>query len=161
MEGVLAIFDYKNDKVKKVVEAIKFGFNRELVEIVLSGWKAPKKWEKVVVVPVPLHRYRQNWRGFNQAEEIARRVAGKKMVVVRVLKRIKATAQQANVTFKKKRLENLKGCFAVDQDKLKLIYGKKVLLVDDVFTSGATMRECARELHKAGIKSVWGLVLAR
>ncbi len=161
MEGVLAIFDYKNERVKKVVEAIKFGFNRELVEIVLSGWEAPEKWEEVVVVPVPLHRYRQNWRGFNQAEEIAKRVAGKKMVIVRALKRIKATAQQANITDKKKRLDNPKGCFRVDQEKLRLIRGRRVVLVDDVFTSGATMSECARELHKAGIKEIWGFCLAR
>ena len=162
MAGLISVFDYRNEGVKKAVEAIKFGFNRELVKITLSGWKMPKNWEKgVVLVPVPLHRYRQNWRGFNQAELIARVIGGKKTAVVMALTRIKATAQQANVSDKKSRAENLKGCFQVDREKLGQLAGKKVVLVDDVFTSGATSRECAKELRKAGIRQVWGFCLAR
>lgn len=161
MRGLISIFDYRDGGVKKAVEAIKFGFNRELVKIMLSGWKIPKNWEEVVLVPVPLHRYRQNWRGFNQAELIAKVVGGKKTPVVMALTRIRATAQQANVANKKSRAENLKGCFRVDEEKLGQISGKKVVLVDDVFTSGATSRECAKELRKAGVKQVWGFCLAR
>jgi len=162
MEGLMAVFDYKNEGVKKAVEAIKFGFNRELIGVMLAGWKRPNNWtSKVVLVPIPLHRYRQNWRGFNQAELIARVVGGKKMAVVMALKRIKATVQQAGIRDKKKRRENLKGCFQVDKEKMGQLVGKKVVLIDDVFTSGATMREAARELHKSGVKQVWGFVLAR
>lgn len=161
MRGLISIFDYRDEGVKKAVEAIKFGFNRELVKIMLSGWKIPKNWEEVVLVPVPLHRYRQNWRGFNQAELIAKVVGGKKTPVVMALTRIKATAQQANVANKKGRAENLKGCFRVEEEKLGQLSGKKVILVDDVFTSGATMRECAKELRKAGVRQVWGFCLAR
>ena len=162
MAGLISVFDYRNEGVKKVIEAIKFGFNRELVKITLSGWKMPKNWEKgVVLVPVPLHRYRQNWRGFNQAELIAKVIGGKKTAVVMALTRIKATAQQANVSDKKSRAENLKGCFQVDREKLGQLAGKKVVLVDDVFTSGATSRECAKELRKAGVRQVWGFCLAR
>ncbi len=162
MSGLISIFDHRNEGVKKAVEAIKFGFNRELVEIMLSGWKMPKNWEKgVVLVPVPLHRYRQNWRGFNQAELIARVIGGKKTAVIMALTRIKATAQQANVVDKKSRSENLKGCFRVDEEKLGQLAGKKIVLVDDVFTSGATMRECVKELRRAGVRQVWGFCLAR
>lgn len=161
MDGLISIFDYRDERVKKAVEAIKFGFNRELVKIVLSGWKMPKNWEEVALVPVPLHWYRQNWRGFNQAELIARVVGGKKTTVVMALTRIKATAQQANVAEKKSRAENLKGCFRIDGEKLGQISGKKVVLVDDVFTSGATSRECAKVLRKAGVRQVWGFCLAR
>ena len=69
--GLIAIFDHKNEAVRKVVEAIKFGFNRDLVGEVLAGWELPKKLKKTILVPVPLHRLRENWRGFNQAELIA------------------------------------------------------------------------------------------
>ena len=162
MDGVLSIFDYRNEGVKKVVEAIKFGFNKELVPIVLSGFRKPSNWGKrVVLVPVPLHRYRENWRGFNQAEVIARLMAGKKVSVVSALRRIKATKQQANITDRRARVENIRGSFQIEKGMKKELMGKKVILVDDVFTSGATSRECAKELKKVGVKQVWGLVLAR
>lgn len=161
LNGLIAIFEYKDQRVKKAVEAIKFGFNREMVSILLKGWKAPENWKKAILVPVPLHRYRENWRGFNQAELIAREVGGKAVAVVSALKKTRSTVQQASITNKKQRLENLKNCFEVDKEKLELLRGKNVVLVDDIFTSGATMRACAKVLHKSGIKKVWGFCLAR
>jgi ComF family protein len=162
MDGLMAIFDYKNKAVRKLIETVKFGFNRELVGIVLSGWKKPKNWnKKVVLVPVPLHRYRKNWRGFNQAEIIARAVGGKKTQVVEALLRVRATAQQANIRKRKERSENIKRCFRIRGEIGSRLRNKRVILVDDVFTSGATMRECTKMLKKTGAKQVWGLVLAR
>lgn len=161
MDGLMAIFDYKNDAVRKIIEAVKFGFNQELVAIVLSGWKKPRNWgKKVVLVPVPLYRYRGNWRGFNQAELVAVEVGRGRMAMVEALKRIKATSQQARTTNKMTRAENMKDAFETTKESESL-RGKKVILVDDVFTSGATSRECTKELKKAGVKQVWGLVLAR
>lgn len=161
LKGLIAIFEYKDQKVKKAVEAIKFGFNRELVKLMLSGWKVPDNWRKAVLVPVPLHRYRENWRGFNQAELIACEIGKNEVPTVMALKRIRATAQQAGISGKKERSENLKGCFEIDKEKIDLLRRKRVVLVDDIFTSGATMRECAKKLHQAGIKQVWGFCLAR
>ncbi len=159
MEGLIAIFDHKNEAVRKVVEAIKFGFNRDLVGEVLAGWELPKKLKKTILVPVPLHRLRENWRGFNQAELIATHM-GKKMTLVRGLVRTRATAQQARTVNRGMRVENIKGAFGLGKEGEGLS-GKRVILIDDVFTSGVTMRECARVLRKAGVKQVWGLVLAR
>lgn len=156
----MAIFDYKDLNVRRIVEAVKFGFNRELVRIVLSGWKAPKEWKSLVLIPVPLHRYRKNWRGFNQAELVAGEVARGRSPIVEALVRIKATSQQARTIDKKTRVENMKGAFEITKAGRSL-RGKKVILVDDVFTSGATMGECAKVLRQAGIKEVWGFVLAR
>lgn len=162
MEGLIAIFDYKSEGVKKAVEAIKFGFNQELVAILMSGWEKPKNWEgKVGLVPVPLHRYRENWRGFNQAQLIANIIGGKKTAVIMALKRIRATVQQAVITDKRERWKNIKGCFRIEEGAAGQLAGKRVVLIDDVFTSGATMRECTKELHRAGVREVWGFVLAR
>lgn len=158
----MAVFDYKDEKVRKVIEGIKFGFNRELVGLVLSGWKRPSNWEGgVVLVPVPLHRYRENWRGFNQAELVVKAVGDKKTKMVKALRRMRATIQQARIVDKRKRRENLRGCFGIEADLVGQLLGKKVILIDDVFTSGATMRECTKELKKAGVRQVWGFVLAR
>lgn len=157
--GLIAVFDYKNEAVKKVVEAIKFGFNRELVNEVLAGWKLPKKLAGAVVVPIPLHFRRENWRGFNQAELIARRMVGKQPLV-KALVRVRATSQQARTMSRQARAENIKGAFGLSSEG-KGLAGKKVILVDDVFTSGVTMRECAGVLKGAGVEEIWGLVLAR
>ncbi len=109
-------------------------------------------------MPVPLQRWRENWRGFNQAELIANRLGKER--VVKGLIRTKATSQQARLTNRVERAENLRGAFEVNGAG-RALAGKRVILVDDVFTSGVTMRECAKVLKKAGIKQVWGLVLAR
>ncbi len=158
LDGLTAIFDYKDAGVRKVIEEMKFGFNQELIPLMLAGFVRPLSWgSQVILVPVPLHRYRYNWRGFNQAEEIAK-LAGE---VINGLDRVRATAQQASIENKQARFENLQGCFAVKKEMAETVEGKEVILVDDVFTSGATMRECARVLKEIGAKRVWGLVLAR
>ena len=154
MEGLFAVFAYKNPVVRGVVDGIKFGFCRDLVKIVLDGYEYD--YEKVdVVVPVPLHWYRENWRGFNQAEEIAKEIKGSK--VRNILVRKRKTEQQARIKSKEIRVKNIAGAFEVAEK----VRGMKVLLVDDVFTSGASMRECAKVLKKAGAMEVWGFVLAR
>lgn len=158
MRGLIAVFDYRNEAVKKIIEAVKFGFNRGLIKTLIVGWKLPARWKGMNFVPVPLHRYRKNWRGFNQAELIAKQVGGQK--IIEALKRTRATNQQAKTIDKKARRKNIEGAFEVTEE-VKKLRGKKVVLVDDVFTSGATMRECAKVLKKAGIKEVWGFVLAR
>ncbi len=159
MEGLIAIFDYKSEAVRKVIEAIKFGFNRDLIGDILLGWRLPKKFRKIALVPVPLHRLRENWRGFNQAELIAKQM-GKKMAPVRGLVRTRATGQQARTVNRGMRAENIKGAFGLGKEGEGLS-GKRVILIDDVFTSGVTMRECAKVLKKARVRQVWGLVLAR
>ena len=112
-----------------------------------------------LLVPIPLHPRRQNWRGFNQAELIGKQM-GKKMALVNGLARTRATNQQARTVNRGTRAENIKGAFGLSRDGEGLS-GKRVILVDDVFTSGVTMRECAKTLKKAGVAEVWGLVLAR
>jgi len=112
--------------------------------------------EKWPLVPVPLHRRRQLWRHFNQAEEIARSL-GKEtgLPQVRALVRLRATDHQTRLS-RAQRLKNLKGAFALSRQGTALVHGSPagVVLVDDVFTTGATTDECARVLRKAGIQKV-------
>ena len=115
-----------------------------------------------LIVPVPLHIKRKRWRGFNQAEVLASRLAEGFNLVMRayILNRIKDTQAQTKLK-RKQRLKNIKNAFKVNnewQDKLK---STKILLVDDVATSGRTLNECARALKESGAKEVWGIVLAR
>lgn len=155
LDGLTAVFEYKDPAVRKVVEAIKFGFNRELIGELGLGRARLSGVD--LVVPVPLHWFRQNWRGFNQAEELARKIGGKKVVLV--LKRMRNTRQQAKIEHPKERRENVRGAFRVVSGKE--VRGKRILLVDDVLTTGESMKACVRELRKARAKKVWGWVLAR
>jgi ComF family protein len=119
----------------------------------------PREQQFDVVVPMPLH-WRKRWqRGFNQAELLAREIARRWGVPVRkVVRRVKATAPQAGLTNAKRRA-NVSGAFSVRRG-LRLD-GLRVLLVDDVLTTGTTASACARVLKRAGAKHVAVIVLAR
>ncbi|QDR81973.1 ComF family protein [Sporomusa termitida] len=110
------------------------------------------------VVPVPLHRQRLAERGFNQTALIFQPWAARQRLSwLEALARTRATAPQWQLTLKERR-KNSQGAFAVTRPDL--IKGKRILLVDDIFTSGITMNECARVLKQAGAVKVQGLALA-
>jgi len=114
-----------------------------------------------LIVPVPLHRFRLWRRRYNQAGELARRLAGdwQRAYEPLLLIRSRATASQGAMASAKARRRNVLGAFQVpDPAKVK---GKRVLLLDDVLTTGATVQACARALKRAGAARVHVLVLAR
>jgi ComF family protein len=112
-----------------------------------------------LVVPVPLHRRRLRHRGFNQSLILAKLVAKNlnKKVDYKALKRIRLTKPQTELKGEERR-KNVRGAFEITLDTL--IKGKKVLLIDDVYTTGATITECAQTLKRAG-GEVSVLTLAR
>lgn len=161
MDGLIVIYDYQDEKVKTIIDAVKFDFNKRLIGRSLKKFKFETGESFDYIVPVPLHFYRENWRGFNQAEEMAKVVGEKmKLEVVNALKRNRKTKQQSLILDRKLREKNVKGAFEVEKNFTRELKGKKILLIDDVFTSGADMRECTKVLKKAGIEIVWGLALA-
>ena len=112
-----------------------------------------------VVVPMPLH-WRRRWqRGFNQAELLARITARRSGVpMVKAVRRVRATQTQAGLSNAQRR-DNVSGAFRVkDSSRVR---GLRVLLIDDVMTTGATAAACAQALKRAGAKSVSLLALAR
>ena len=118
----------------------------------------------IQVVPVPLHPSKQAQRGFNQAELIARvalqQLARPERLQLRTgaLVRQRETGSQIGLT-RHQRRENLRGAFAVLNPKQ--IAHREILLVDDVFTTGTTVSECARVLRRAGAARVWVVTVAR
>jgi ComF family protein len=115
--------------------------------------------EADIIMPVPLHPKRLRWRGFNQAALLARQVSRAYAVPLDpfTLKRTRATQPQTQLTEPERR-RNVRGAFAVRT--ASTLEGKKVLLVDDIYTSGATVNECSRTLKKAGAATVYVLTLA-
>jgi ComF family protein len=113
-----------------------------------------------VLVPVPLHRKRLRERGYNQAGLLAQRL-GRLMnmpVIDDVLVRQRHMPPQARTASVEERRLNIADSFACLDDRLR---GRKVLLLDDVATSGVTLDACAGVLKASGAVSVWGLVMAR
>ena len=112
-----------------------------------------------VVVPVPLHGSSERERGYNQSDLMARVVAADADLPFgrRALRRLRKTAPQISMAGYEQRRRNIEGAFECVQD----LEGERVLLIDDVVTTGSTMSACAEALKAAGARSVWGLVLAR
>lgn len=112
-----------------------------------------------LVMPVPLHKKRLRMRGFNQSLLLAKEAA--RIFSARLdymnLRRVRHTGQQTDLTAQERK-KNVSGAFAVERPEG--LNGKKVVLVDDVYTTGATIKECAKTLKKAGAE-VWALTLAR
>jgi len=117
--------------------------------------------KNVILVPVPLHRYKLWDRGFNQSALLAKEIAKLLDVeVVNCLIRCKNTKPQFGLN-KTMRPANIKGAFKFKNKYLSKISGKTVVLVDDIVATGSTLQECARVLKKSGIKDIWSLVLAK
>jgi competence protein ComFC len=122
-------------------------------------------WENSILIPVPLDNKKLKLRGYNQSEEIAKELS--KILQVPMLSDILIKIKHTNPQMELSKLErekNIQGAFAIRAGGVSdtpPISGKKIFLVDDVYTTGSTMEECAKVLRKAGAKEVWGIALAR
>ncbi len=160
--------------MKRAITKLKYKFVTDLaetiIELFLSFCGEDKTFTKfvtqknVVLIPVPLHWQRKNWRGFNQAELLGQPIACKlgNGFNSNLLIRTKNTKTQTKLS-KKSRLQNIKGAFSFNQQFNNVATQQfNILLFDDVWTTGATMRECALVL-KRNLKQakIWGLTLAR
>jgi len=164
LNGVLTASHYDHPIVRKLVTNLKYNYVKVLVEPLAQAMVKQLRFrsgfleENWLMVPVPLHRKRLLERGFNQSELLAsclQKLTG--MSWMAALRRRFWTPPQAELTGTD-RLINIKGVFEADK---KLIKNKKIILIDDVFTTGGTLNECAFALRQGGAKEVWGLVAAR
>ncbi len=123
--------------------------------------KADDLWSDVdAVIPVPLHRRREKRRGFNQSAVLARRIAKLKNINFLPGRLIKVRNAPAQTSLEKTdREENVRDAYRVRRPAR--LSGITVLLVDDVYTTGSTIRECSRVLVRAGVKEVRAVTVAR
>lgn len=180
LDGLWSLGAYK-DSLKVSIVQFKYKYVRELskvlIDILVEYWAKhspflldgikSSRGQGWLVVPVPLHNYRKNWRGFNQAEVLAQDLASRLgLKYAPVLKRIHYTAPQAKLKKEQRRI-NLKNTLQVDENFLPALPAGRLsaypfaLIIDDVWTTGSTLKQCCYELKKAGVKQVWAITLAR
>ncbi len=150
---------------RALVHALKYGDRLDLAPM-MGRWLGQAGRELLVeadaLVPVPLH-WRRRWaRRFNQSAMLAAAVSAESGVPIAAgaLKRMKATAQQVGLS-RSERAANVQGAFRVPPDGKAAVVGRRLILVDDVLTSGATVEGCAKALLRAGAANVDVLVFAR
>lgn len=159
---VLAISDYQNP-LKRLIWSKRYGkrvASKQLGELI---WQMTyvQKTTFDVIVPIPLHWTRYAWRGYNQAEEIGNVLAtesGKPLE--NLLYRTQRTAFQSTLR-KAERAKNIHHIFALSNVDKELYRDKHILIVDDLLTTGATMREAARALLVLRPASITGVVACR
>lgn len=154
-----------DDVARRLVYGLKYNDHLELVRW-MAGWMARSGAALVrdadLIVPVPLHRRRLWWRRFNQSAALAVSIGGTggKGVALTALSRSRATRRQVGLGATE-RARNVRGAFAVTDAGRDRIAGRRVLVVDDVYTTGATANSVTRSLLRAGAAAVDILVFAR
>jgi len=128
--------------------------------LVLAKNNTEEIWQNSVLIPIPLEKKKLKDRGYNQAEELTKELSKilEVPMITDILIKTKSTLPQIKLS-KVKREENVKNAFSIKNTTE--IAGKKIFLVDDVYTTGATMEECASILKGAGAKQIWGIAIAR
>lgn len=148
--GAIAEFKFRGDP----------GWAAALATLLRSTpWVEPALEAADRVLPVPLSRERLQERGFNQAALLARHLASSK-VDATLLLRLRATEAQSGLP-RSQRLRNLRGAFAVEPTRAAALQGRRVVLVDDVMTTGATLNAATHALRQAGAAHITALVVAR
>ena len=166
LKGVHLTANYQDPVLKKALWMLKYQgvkqLAKPLAELIKTRiWKKLEK-EAWLIVPIPLSPKKLRKRGFNQAELIACHLFNSENNLLwggGVLSKKRETKSQVEVKDKEERLANVVGSFRTE--KPEIVKGKKIILIDDVYTTGATMNEAKKVLKLAGAKKVVGIVVAR
>jgi ComF family protein len=160
LEGNIVHLGVYRGHLERAVRALKFGKNRNVAVPLgrrLAQGVQEADWKVDAIVPIPLFVLRQQTRGYNQARELAKSLASALDVQkLEALRRVKSTKRQAKLG-KTQRSSNVREAFEVVGN----VRGLELVLVDDVYTSGATATECALALIEAGAKRVRIAVISR
>jgi len=166
LTGLIVASNYNNPLVKEAIHRYKYGLVKDLANPL--GQLATRAFREyhfkdTLLIPVPLHKKRLRWRGFNQAELLAQVVSRQLEIplVKDVLRRVKYRLPQMAIKNSRQRRDNIKEAFRLSPQLKTNIQNKIIILVDDVVTTGATLSECARLLKSLQPREIWGLVVAR
>ncbi|MBI4974076.1 ComF family protein [Candidatus Roizmanbacteria bacterium] len=166
VDGFVSLFHYDN-LLKKIIKGIKYSFvtaaQNDLFYLIAKYGQDPliyyKKRKNLFIQPVPLSEEKQRTRGFNQAKIIGGVLSFLTNIKsAELIKRQKNTEIQAKIKDRRKRRENMRGAFSLNKEQIGI---KEILLVDDVVTSGSTVKEAAKILKIGGAKKVYVFSVAK
>ena len=166
LDGATFIFRYQKP-IAQLLKQLKYRFGRDLSNLIvrwsmeeLKKLSVPKS---AILLPIPLHPWRDNWRGFNQAEILGQEIAHNMGWDFRndILVRTKFRKPQTEVKESKKRRVNVRGVFSISPNAPITQLPSNLILFDDVWTTGATIKEAGKVLKRRGAKFVWALAIAR
>lgn len=166
LTGVIISAHYEDGPLKEAIHKFKYDFiyilKDELSIFLADAIKNNIPVDKYAITYVPLHRKRESWRGFNQSKLLAKDVS--EILGVEFIEGILVRNKQAESQISLKRSDRFKNVLdnfqarAEFSDKIK---DKKIIIIDDIITTGATLNECAKILKVLGAKEVWGAVLGK
>jgi ComF family protein len=162
LNGIRSAAQFEDNPIRPAIHFLKYRNHKAVASIlaVLLA-EAYRRYQLAadVLIPVPLHAARFRERGYNQCELLAKATGQilHKPVSTSVLYRTRATKSQMTLGVQE-RHQNVAEAFACNSAELS---GQKVLLIDDVCTTGSTLDACADALKKSGVVAVWGLTLAK
>lgn len=160
MDRLIVGLPYKGC-VQSCLKSVKYKSSWDMIGFLCNLQRLEIDLQDSVLTCVPMWDQKVRERGYNQAEMIAELVAKQYMRQnYALLERIKQTRPMYRLN-KQERWENVEGVFRINNQQANKLTGKRVVIVDDVWTTGATMRECARVLKTAGACEVWGITIAR
>jgi ComF family protein len=161
-----ALYYEEESVIGRLVKPFKYSHQADLFRIFVPWMREALRLlnseERVIFVPVPLHKSRELERGYNQSELLASWIA-KSMgcPMQRLLKRVKDTGSQAQLADRKSRKENMNNAFEITDRNTRLRRGEyPIVLVDDIVTTGSTLLACAEALRAAGVRKIFALTLA-
>ena len=156
--NIWSAFSYSKAVHREIIQQWKYPGDKRLLATLAHKFKPPSFSPDHIIVPIPLHRKRIVERGFNQAYQLAEVISEQlNLDLADIIKRNKYTKQQAKLE-KTQRAKNVQNAFTL---KPGVDIPNKVILVDDVVTTGSTILECTRILQKAGVSEIVGITLFR
>ena len=178
LAGLMVASDYDYPLVKQAIHRYKYDFVKDLAkplgQLMIKKLTATlyRKGTPFILIPVPLHKKRLRWRGFNQAELLAEVISQeiKIPLISNLLVRARHDLPQVQIKSSQERKENIKQAFRINKTRTALakqglplsdLSNKTIILIDDISTTGATLEECASVLKPLKPKEIWGLVVAR
>ena len=164
LSGQRAVSLYQ-DPLRGCIHALKYGGNTRLAQplgLMLAQTFRSYGMHADILIPVPLHKDRYQQRGFNHASLLANVCSAEIGVPMydNILIRHRATVAQVDL-HPRERYQNVAGAFVCSTYAKSVLNGRRILIIDDVSTTSATLEACATPLFEAGAKQIWGLVLAR
>ncbi|MFA6427616.1 MAG: ComF family protein [Candidatus Magasanikbacteria bacterium] len=161
----IAITPYQEHSLKgNIIHTLKYSYAQDILgtcEKIFLHFLSRYKLEADFLIPIPLHKRRYAERGFNQAELLAQIISNIMHIpLLKPLKRSRHTKQQAKLN-RGGRLTNLANAFEIEETQKDMIKNKTIIIVDDVFTTGSTMQECAKVLKENNATQTIGFTIAR